>query len=159
MVRVFHRIADPFRPGPARSGTVGSGTALGQDGRMDDRTIARSVALGRVVFGLLMLLVPHTVLARASAERPGPLVWMARAFGIRDIVLGAGAIMELTEEHPDGRWVAYGAAADTCDAMAAVVWRDELGPAGMAGTLALAVPAAAGGWWSALSLRRRARLA
>lgn len=126
---------------------------------MDDRTIARSVALGRVVFGLMMLLIPHTVLARASDERPGPLVWLARAFGIRDVVLGVGAIMELTEEEPDGRWVAYGAAADTCDAVAAVVWRDELGTAGAAATLALAVPAAAGGWWSAIGLRRRARAA
>lgn len=121
---------------------------------MDERSVARSVALGRVAFGLSMLLMPHTVLARASAERPGPLVWVARAFGIRDVVLGVGAVMELTEEQPAGRWVAYGAAADTCDALAAVVWREELGRAGTTATLALAVPAAAGGWWSAIGLRR-----
>ena len=123
---------------------------------MDDRTIARSIALGRIVFGLIMLFVPHAVLARTSEVRPGPLVWMARAFGIRDVVLGVGAVLELTEEDPKGQWVALGAAADTCDAVAAVTWRDELGPAGVASTLALAVPAAAGGWWSAISLRVRA---
>jgi len=106
-----------------------------------------------------MLLLPHAVLSRATdEERPGPLVWMSRAFGIRDIVLGLGALGELAEEDPDGRWVAYGAAADTCDAVAAVVWRDELGGAGTAATLALAVPAAAGGWWSAIGLRRRAAI-
>lgn len=126
---------------------------------LDARTVARSVALGRVAFGLLMLLLPHAVLARASAERPGPLVWMARAFGIRDVVLGVGAVVELTEEEPSGRWVAYGAAADTCDAVAAVVWRDELGPTGLVGTLGLAVPAALGGWWSTIGLRRAARRA
>lgn len=121
---------------------------------MNDRTIARSIALGRVAFGLTMLLIPHTVLARVGEDQSGPLMWMARAFGIRDMVLGFGAIMELTEEDPEGRWVAYGAAADTCDAVAAVVWREELGVAGMAATLSLAVPAAAGGWWSAFGLHR-----
>ena len=122
---------------------------------MNDRTVARSIALGRIVFGLIMLLIPHSVLARTSEVRPGPLVWMARAFGIRDVVLGVGAVLELTEEEPTGQWVTLGALDDTSDAVAAVVWRDELGTAGMASTLALAVPAAAGGWWSAISLRTR----
>ena len=121
---------------------------------MNDRSIARSIALGRVAFGLTMLLIPHTVMSRLGDDKPGPLMWMARAFGIRDMVLGFGAIMELTEENPEGRWVAYGAAADTCDAVAAVVWREELGVGGMAATLSLAVPAAAGGWWSAFGLHR-----
>jgi hypothetical protein len=123
---------------------------------MDDRSVARSIALGRILFGLVMVLLPHRVLARAADIRPGPLVWMARAFGIRDVVLGVGAVLELTEEEPDGRWVTMGAVADSCDAVAAVVWREELGPAGVASTLGLAVPAAAGGWWSATSLRNRA---
>jgi len=126
---------------------------------MDDRTVARSIALGRIVFGMIMLFIPHSVLARTSEVRPGPLVWMARAFGIRDVVLGVGAVLELTEAEPTGQWVMLGAVADTSDAVAAVVWRDELGTAGMVSTLALAVPAAAGGWLSALSLRRRARQA
>ena len=43
------------------------------------------------------------------------------------------------------------AAADSCDVVAALVWRDELGPAFTAITLALAVPASVGGWWAALS--------
>ncbi|MEI7886709.1 MAG: hypothetical protein WCJ04_04880 [Actinomycetes bacterium] len=121
---------------------------------MNDRSIARSIALGRVAFGLVMLLIPDKVLARVGDAPPGPLMWMARAFGIRDMILGFGAIIELTEEDPEGRWVAYGAAADTCDAVAAVVWREELGVGGMAATLSLAVPAAAGGWWSAFGLHR-----
>jgi hypothetical protein len=45
-----------------------------------------------------------------------------------------------------------GAIADTSDAIAAIVWRDELGPAGTVSTLALAVPAAAGGWKAASAL-------
>jgi hypothetical protein len=121
---------------------------------MDPRALARSIAAGRVLFGLLMLFVPNQVLARASAERPGPLVWLARAFGIRDVVLGLGALRELADPEPDGRWVTMGAVADSCDAAAAVVWRDELGASGVAATLALAVPAAAGGWVAASGLSR-----
>jgi hypothetical protein len=113
---------------------------------MNDVTIAKSIAAGRILFGLLMLLIPNTVLARASAERPGPLVWLARAFGIRDLVLGLGALRSLSGPEPDVSWVQMGAIADSCDAVAAVVWRDELGVAGTVSTLALAVPAAAGGW-------------
>lgn len=121
---------------------------------IDERAVARSIAFGRIVFGGLIMFVPDTVLARASDVRPGPLVWLARAFGIRDVVLGIGAIVELTEPEPAGHWVAFGAAADTADAAAAVVWRDELGPIGVVSTLALAVPAATGGWYAALRLRR-----
>lgn len=119
---------------------------------MDPRSLARSIALGRVAFGALMLFVPNTVLARAAAERPGPLVWLARAFGIRDVVLGVGALRSLSEPEPDPSWVRMGAVADSCDAVAAVVWRRELGAAGTVATLAMAVPAAAGGWTAASQL-------
>jgi len=121
---------------------------------MNDLTIARSIAWGRIGFGLLMLFAPNSVLARTATERPGPLVWMARAFGIRDLVLGAGAVAALSQPEPDASWVKMGAVADSCDAVAAVVWRKELGPAGTASTLALALPAAAGGWKAAQSLAR-----
>lgn len=115
---------------------------------MDDRVLARSVAVGRVLFGLLMLFAPRRVFARAVAagEPDGMFVWLARSFGIRDVVLGAGAIVELSDPEPDGRWVTAGAVADTSDAAAAVLWRRELGAVGTAATLSLALPAAAAGW-------------
>jgi len=119
---------------------------------MDDLKLARSIAAGRVLFGALMLFIPNTVLARASEDRPGPLVWLARAFGIRDVVLGLGALKSLSEPEPDPSWVRMGAVADTSDAIAALVWHKELGAAGTVSTLALAVPAAAGGWKAASSL-------
>lgn len=119
---------------------------------MSPTSVARSIALGRVLFGALMLFIPNTVLARASAERPGPLVWMSRAFGIRDIVLGAGALRALSRPGPGVDWVRMGAVADTSDAIAALVWRKELGAAGAAATLSLAAPAAAGGWYAAGAL-------
>lgn len=120
--------------------------------RMDPRALARSIAAGRVVFGAVMLLVPNAVLGRMSSERPGPLVWMARAFGIRDIVLGLGALQSLSQPDPDPAWVRMGAIADSSDAVAALVWHRELGTAGTLSTLSLAVPAAAGGWAATTAL-------
>jgi hypothetical protein len=119
---------------------------------MNDRSLARSIAVGRILFGALMLLVPQAVLSRVAEDGPGPLVWMARAFGIRDMVLGVGAWRSLGEPEPDPSWVRMGAVADTSDIVAALVWRKELGPLGTASTLALAVPAAAGGWKAAAGL-------
>ncbi|MGI9577589.1 MAG: hypothetical protein ACR2OH_05290 [Microthrixaceae bacterium] len=123
---------------------------------MDDRNLARSIAFGRILFGLLMLLAPRRVLARSLDRSEGDtamFVWLARSFGIRDITLGAGALVELSDPEPDARWVTAGAVADTADAAAAVVWHRELGPAGTAATLSLAVPAAVGGWKAASGLR------
>lgn len=121
---------------------------------MDDRNLARSIALGRIIFGFLMLFAPTKVLSRAGGgESSGAFVWLARSFGIRDITLGAGALVELSDPEPDARWVTAGAVADTADAAAAVIWHRELGPAGTAATLSLAVPAAVGGWKAASGLR------
>lgn len=119
---------------------------------MNDVALARSIAVGRVLFGAVMLFIPNVVLARTSAVRPGPLVWMSRAFGIRDIVLGLGALQSLQAPEPDPSWVRMGAIADTSDAVAALVWNKELGVTGTVSTLALAVPAAAAGWKAASGL-------
>lgn len=123
---------------------------------MDDRTTARGVAVGRVGFGLLMLVAPR-LLTRRSGNRqdpPVPYVWWLRAFGIRDAVLGAGTLMALSDG--DGpaaaRWVQVGAAADTLDAAIALVYGRELDRRGRLGTLALAVPGSILGWKSAAGL-------
>jgi hypothetical protein len=125
---------------------------------MDDRSLARAIAAGRLGFGLVMLFVPNLVLKRVADERPGPLVWMCRAFGIRDAVLGAGALLELAVDDEDdtseARWVTMGAVADTSDAVAALLWRKELGWSGFLSTWGLAIPAAAGGWKASIGLRR-----
>jgi hypothetical protein len=110
---------------------------------MNPSTLARSIAYGRVAFGASMLVAPKLLL-RTTADADGPMVWMCRAFGIRDVVLGAGALTASADEVD--HWVTWGAIADSCDAVAALIWRRELGPALTATTLALAVPAATGGW-------------
>lgn len=116
---------------------------------MDDRTIARGVAGGRVAFGLLMLLAPRVMTRRTGSKQdpPAPYVWWLRAFGIRDLVLGAGALRALGEGDEAARpWVQAGAAADTLDAATAVVFGRDLDRTSRLATLALAVPASLLGW-------------
>jgi hypothetical protein len=127
---------------------------------MDDRTMARGIAVGRVAFGLLMLLAPR-LLTRHTGDRTDPqppYVWWLRAFGIRDAVLGAGAYLALTADDDEAaaRWVQMGAVADTADAVTAVVYGRDIGRQGRLATLAIAVPAAAMGWKSLGGIRGRA---
>ena len=121
---------------------------------MDDRLLARLIAAGRVLFGAGCLFAPKLMFATPAKAASGPMVWMLRAFGIRDIVLGAGALQSLQSPDPDPTWVAFGALADTADVVSALVTRDELGPSSLAATLAIAVPAALIGWKATIGLRR-----
>ena len=65
------------------------------------------------------------------------------------------APVEDDDGRPEARWVTMGAVADTSDAVAALVWRKELGWLGVLSTWGLAIPAAAAGWRASAGLRRR----
>lgn len=119
------------------------------DPRMEPRKIAQFVAAGRVGFGAMCLMIPRVILGQPAREASGPMVWMIRAFGIRDIVLGAGALNALNNGQDEATWVKAGAVADTADAITAVAFARELGGASTAATLSLAVPAAGLGWFAA----------
>ena len=121
---------------------------------MDDRLLARLIAAGRVLFGAGCLFAPKIMFAKPAKDASGPMIWMLRAFGIRDIVLGAGALQSLQALDPDPTWVAFGALADTADVVTALVTRDEIGPSSLAATLGIAVPAALIGWKATIGLKR-----
>lgn len=118
------------------------------------KTVAKLIAGGRVLFGLGCLVAPRKVIGPAGARAEGQLRWMVRAFGVRDLVLGAGALVALDADGDAGiRWVEAGAVADSLDTVNALLFARELEPSGTAATLALAVPASLGGWWSSRRLR------
>lgn len=123
---------------------------------MDDRTVARGVALGRVGFGLLVMLAPRLLTRRTGTRQdpPMPYLWWLRAFGIRDTVLGAGTLLALADGDDEAttRWVQMGALADTADAVTSVVYHGDLDRAGRLTTLGIAVPTAVLGWKSAAGL-------
>ncbi len=121
----------------------------------NEELVAKGIAAGRVLFGLGCMVAPRKVLGPTAARAEGQMVWMARAFGVRDVVLGAGTFRAL-QAGGDAAipWVEVSAAADALDIANAVVFRKELDTQGVVATLALAVPATLGGWWSARTLRR-----
>jgi len=119
-----------------------------------EQFIAKGIAVGRVAYGIACMAVPRTVLGPAGQRAEGPMVWMARAFGVRDLVLGTGTFLALQRDDAGAiAWVELSAAADALDVANAAVFRKELDSTGRAGVLALAVPATLGGVWAARRLR------
>ena len=120
--------------------------------------IAQLIAAGRVLYGAACMAAPRTVMGPAGARAEGQMVWLGRAFGVRDLVLGAGTLVALTGDREAAtRWVSASAAADALDVANAAVFRRELDRTGVIGVLALAVPATLGGAWAASRLRAAAR--
>ena len=87
---------------------------------MDERELAKSYASGRVAIGLLALLFPGwLVTALVGGERSRSAKTLGRMLGVRDAVIGAGALVALQEEKvPLRPWMTYGAVADAVDAVA-----------------------------------------
>ncbi len=109
--------ADGHRPGVGLTRV----TRMDLD-QLDQRQIALGLARARAVNGLAMLLVPGLV-ARLLFGRhaPGPIVRaLVRLVGIRDLVLGVGAINTIKEHTMDAEWVAVGALADLVDGVVAL---------------------------------------
>jgi len=96
---------------------------------MDDRQLARSVALSRIGIGIALLLAP----ARAGERWIGPTAhdpaakMMIRGVGIRDVALGAGTYQALANGDSVRPWLQAGVASDAVDAVAAVLGFRRIG--------------------------------
>ncbi|MFM8237700.1 MAG: hypothetical protein ACKOBG_08090 [Actinomycetota bacterium] len=89
----------------------------------DHRRNALVTARARAVLGLVMLVFPGLV-ARLTFGAPGrgPAMRLVfRLVGVRDLVLGIGAITTLKEQTMDAEWVGMGALADAVDGAAALL--------------------------------------
>lgn len=118
---------------------------------MTHRTAAATLAAGRVAVGLALLVAPATVarvwIGRDAGRRSVQV--LIRAFGARDVVLGAGALLALRHGRGLRGWVEAGAIADAVDALATLAARDELPDRAPAVTVVTAASAAAVGAWAA----------
>jgi hypothetical protein len=86
---------------------------------LDQRQLALNLGRARAVNGLVMVLLPGIV-ARSLFGKAGanPVVRaVLRLVGIRDLVLGIGAITTVKERTMDAEWVGMGAVADGVDAL------------------------------------------
>jgi hypothetical protein len=74
-----------------------------------------------------MALAPRRMLRLQTGEdAAGFAVWLARAFGVRDALLGAGALLAPDDTARRG-WVTAGIAADACDCASAAFGAKWLG--------------------------------
>lgn len=97
---------------------------------MDERGIVRAVALGRVAVGVAALAAPEPAMrlfVGRDARRPAVQL-VTRGLGVRDLALGAGALVALQTGEPARRWILAGAAADAGDAFASLAGDALPGP-------------------------------
>jgi hypothetical protein len=110
---------------------------------MSPRTLVAGIALGRLVFGTVLLAAPRKVVGPgwvgAEADRPAAGV-LLRAVGARDIALAVGTLAALKGRSSLTPWVVGGAIADGADFASTLAAGQAIPPQGRA-----AVGAVAGG--------------
>jgi hypothetical protein len=117
---------------------------------MDDRDLATYYARGRVVIGILLVLFPRRIMAGVAGGRDEvtPFVrLLARLVGVRDAIVGAGALAALQEGDPARirPWMTYGALADGGDAVATILAYRNLPRLQRFGLLCMALSGAGAG--------------
>jgi hypothetical protein len=120
---------------------------------MAPRDVARAINIGRVAIGAGLVLAPGLA-ARgwvgADADRPAVAV-LARALGVRDLVLGAMALHTMDRPEVGPRWLRTLAAVDAVDLAATLAARRALPAHGVVLVAAMASGAAAAQAWAATS--------
>jgi hypothetical protein len=113
---------------------------------MSKRTLAKLLALNRIQYGLGMIFTPERnakVWVGGRAARRTPTKVLAQALGVRDVVLGAGALVALRDTDEARRWFTALAVADGVDIPVTALAGDEIPLASRAATLAIAVASTA----------------
>jgi hypothetical protein len=89
----------------------------------DHRRVALVIARARAVNGLVMLVLPGLLawLLFGKTGRQPAVRALLRLVGIRDLVLGIGAITTIKEGTMDAEWVGMGAVADAVDGVVSLV--------------------------------------
>jgi hypothetical protein len=87
---------------------------------LDSRSTALVLARSRAVIGLVLLFVPGLP-ARVWFGESSPRVRaLLRMVGVRDLILGVGALTTVKERTQDAEWVGMGAIADAVDGFVTV---------------------------------------
>lgn len=95
-------------------------------GGMDHHQLARTLAAGRIAIGGSLLALPglagRTWVGGVASD--GAAKVFIRAFGIRELALGAGTLGALDSGAPPRSWLLWGATCDVADAaITLVAWR------------------------------------
>jgi hypothetical protein len=111
--------------------------------------MALTQARGRIAIGLWNVVMPGVagrVWIGDDARRPAVKL-IARAFGVRDAVLGLGVVVALDRGAPVRGWLEACAVADGVDAAATFLAGDSIPAAARRGVLALAIGSSAAAAW------------
>lgn len=89
----------------------------------DERERALILARGRIVTGLILLIFPGVAMRLMfGRDASSPVTRaLARMMGIRDVILGVGAVTSVKEKTMDAEWVGCGALADAVDGVALLI--------------------------------------
>ena len=82
------------------------------------RSVVRAVSYGRVAAGVAFLVAPRaiTTLWLGTARDDAGVALLARTFGVRDALIGLGAVLALRQGQPLRHWIVAGASSDAADA-------------------------------------------
>jgi len=107
---------------------------------MDASDMAKSNAIGRIVFGTALIATPGLA-ARLwigdHGDAPGVKV-LARALGVRDLALGLGVLLAMKNDAPVRGWLEGAALADAVDFAATAAAGSGIPQASRAGIMGLA---------------------
>jgi hypothetical protein len=111
---------------------------------MDDRQIARFIAISRIAIGAALLALPGVAGDRwiGPAAKDPPVKVMIRGLGIRDAALGAGAYQALAAGRDVRPWLQAGMASDAVDAVAGLLAFRRIGAKRALPAIAVATGAA-----------------
>lgn len=98
---------------------------------MDHRQVLRFIAAGRIAIGVAALVAPRRLVSGwlGSTAAHGSVTLLTRAFGAREVAVGAGTLWALDAGGPVRPWVAAGIACDGIDAASSVLAIGHLGAA------------------------------
>ena len=82
---------------------------------LDSRSTALILARGRAILGLVMLVLPGLPARLMFGESSPRIRALLRMVGVRDLILGVGALTTVKERTQDAEWVGVGAFADAVD--------------------------------------------
>ncbi|MFC0446845.1 hypothetical protein [Rhodococcus jostii] len=108
--------------------------------------ISLLLASARIGVGVLLVAAPTVVLPREAAGN-GTNALLMRTVGIRDLVLGGGAVVARTRGRRDEfrRWASAGLASDTGDLLAGICSARLVGRSGAIKAVAVVAPWVAAG--------------
>ena len=87
---------------------------------LDTRSTALVLARGRAILGLVLVAAPGITARLWFGESTPQVRALLRMVGVRDLVLGVGALTTLKERTQDAEWVGVGALADAVDGLVAL---------------------------------------